>query len=107
MPVEEQPSEGTLPAEIPHEQFTEGRKRSARRRRFVIFGVVSLVNVGLLALLGSQLLTPAQNQSNVASSPLIGHAAPDFTLAVLGPHSGSAPTIHLASLKGKPMMLNF
>jgi cytochrome c biogenesis protein CcmG/thiol:disulfide interchange protein DsbE len=67
--------------------------------------VASLVSAGLLALLGSQVLTPAQNQSNAAVSPLLGHPAPDFTLAVLSTHP--APAIHLASLKGKPVMLNF
>ncbi len=107
MQVEEQPSEGTSPAEIPREPFTEGRKSSARRRRIVIFGVVSLVSVGLLVLLGSQLLVPAQNQSNAASSPLIGHPAPDFTLTALSTHPGSTLKVHLASLKGMPVILNF
>ncbi len=68
---------------------------------------VSLVNLALLVLLGSQLLTPAQNQSNAGSSPLIGHPAPDFTLAVLSAHAGAASKMHLADLKGKPIMLNF
>jgi len=68
---------------------------------------VSLVNLALLVLLGSQLLTPAQNQSNAASSPLIGHPAPDFTLAVLSAHAGAASKMHLADLKGKPIVLNF
>jgi cytochrome c biogenesis protein CcmG/thiol:disulfide interchange protein DsbE len=108
MQAEEQPSEVISPAEIPGEQFTGGRKRSTRRRRFVIFGVVALVNVGLLLLLGSQLLTPTQqSKSNAASSPLIGHPAPDFTLAELSTHPAPAPTIHLASLKGMPVILNF
>jgi cytochrome c biogenesis protein CcmG, thiol:disulfide interchange protein DsbE len=69
--------------------------------------VVSLANLALLVLLGSQLLTAAPNQSKAGISPLIGHPAPDFTLAVLGPLTSSASTIHLASLKGKPIMLNF
>ncbi len=68
---------------------------------------VSLVNLALLVLLGSQLLTPAQNQSNAGSSPLIGHPAPDFTLAVLSAHAGAASKMHLADLKGKPIVLNF
>jgi len=68
---------------------------------------VGLVNLALLALLGSQLLTPAQNQSNASSSPLIGHPAPDFTLVVLSAHAGTAVKMHLADLKGKPIVLNF
>src|SRR6266851_1558185 len=48
---------------------------------------------------------PAQGQANNGISPLIGHPAPDFTLTVLS--SRPAPAIHLASLKGKPVMINF
>ncbi len=107
MQAEEQPSEGTSLAEIPRKQFTGGRKRSTHKRRILIFGVVSLLSLGLLVLLGSQLLTPAQNKSNAASSLLIGHAAPDFTLAELSTHPAPAPKIHLASLKGMPVILNF
>lgn len=66
--------------------------------------VVSLVNVVLLALLGSQLLVPAQDQSH-SSSPLDGRPAPDFTLAALSTHAGA--TMHLASFKGKAVLLNF
>src|SRR5437588_8135229 len=104
MQIEEQPSEGTSPGETPREQLSGGRRSSARKRRIVIFVVASLVSVGFLALLGSQLLVPAQNQSDSGASPLVGHPAPDFTLAMLSTHSES---VHLASLRGKPVMLNF
>lgn len=107
MSVEEQPSEKASPGEISGEQFAGECKGRTQKRRIVLFVVASLLSVGLLVLLGSQLLVPAQNQTNATSSPLIGHPAPDFTLAVLGPHTGSAPTIRLAGLKGKPIMLNF
>src|SRR6266567_6440637 len=107
MQAEEQPSEKPSSGDMPGQQLTGERKGRAQKRRIVLFVVASLLSVGLLALLGSQLLVPAQNQSDAGSSPLIDHPAPDFTLAVLGPHAGSAPTIHLASLKGKPIMLNF
>jgi len=89
------------------EKLTSKRKRS-RKRSIIIFTVVSLLNVGLLALLWSQLLTPAQNQASTsgnASDPLKGHPAPDFTLAALS--SQPAAALHLASLKGKPIVLNF
>src|SRR6266566_3778227 len=108
MQAEEQPSTiSTSPGKIPPEQFTRGRKSSTRRRRTIIVMVVSLVNLALLVLLGSQLLTPAQHQSNAGKSPLIGHPAPDFTLAVLSAHAGAASKLHLADLKGKPSVLNF
>src|SRR6266496_5889427 len=110
MEVEEQPSEGVSSGEILTEQFPAGSKKRKRKRRIIVFIAAILLNAGLLALLGSELLTPAQNQSHSgsaqsSSSPLIGHSAPDFTLAALS--ARPAPAIHLASLKGKPVMLNF
>jgi len=105
METEQRLPDSTSHDEIPAEKGTGGRRRSVRKRRIIGFLVASLVSAGLLALLGSQVLVPAQNQSNSAVSPLLGHPAPDFTLAVLGTHPG--PAMHLASLKGKPVMLNF
>ena len=86
-------------------------RRRSRKRSIIIFTVVSLLNVGLLALLWSQLLTPAQNQTstgNDAPGPLQGKPAPDFTLATLTALSASQGSkIDLASFKGKPVVLNF
>src|SRR5258708_6838813 len=81
-------------------------KSKSRRRRIIIFTVISLVNVGLLAVLWIALLTPASNSHNNASSdPLLGKPAPDFTLALLGKQPGKA--LHLADLKGKLIVINF
>src|SRR5436190_1591697 len=105
MEIEEKPPEGVPPNEAHMEKLTEKPKRRTRRR-MLIFIAVSLFNVGLLALLASQLLVPAKNQSGSTSdnSPLIGHSAPDFTLAVLSAHP--APVLHLASFRGKPVVVN-
>lgn len=90
-------------------------KRS-RRRRITTFIVVSIVNVALLVLIGTLLLTPAQKQSQPGTSsssaaslgdinsPLIGQSAPNFTLPVLG---ASSATLQLADFKGQPVILNF
>ena len=77
--------------------------KNKRKRRILIFCVVSLINVGLLALLVTQLLTPAPKAE---SDPLVGHAAPDFSLAMLRPHSGQS-ALALSNFKGKPVVLNF
>ena len=87
----------------PEQQTTEKRKRS--RRRVIMFVVVGLLNAGLLALLASQLLVPANQGSATSISPLIGHPAPDFTLPLLS--ADPVPPIHLASFRGKPVMINF
>lgn len=80
-------------------------KRS-RKRNILIFTVVMLINIGLLALLWTQLLTPAQSGSSQnASDPLIGQTAPNFTLPALTDKSGQK--IALADLKGKAVVINF
>lgn len=81
----------------------ESVRNDKRRRRILIFCVVSIVNVGLVALILTQLLTPAPH---VVSDPLIGHPAPDFSLAMLRPDTGKS-TLSLSNFKGKPIVLNF
>jgi cytochrome c biogenesis protein CcmG/thiol:disulfide interchange protein DsbE len=92
---------------------TAGRRSTSRKRSITIFIVVSLLNVGLLALLWSQLLTPAQNSPNANSNqgsvdgrndPLVGKPAPSFTLAMLNGQPGSK--LSLTDFKGKPVVLN-
>jgi cytochrome c biogenesis protein CcmG/thiol:disulfide interchange protein DsbE len=73
--------------------------RSGKRRLWIVLAVV-LVNLGLLAFLVTQLLTPA---SHTQSDPLIGKSAPGFSLALL---DGSGQ-LSLASLRGKAVVLNF
>lgn len=84
-------------------------RKHTRKRSIVIFTVVSLLNIGLLALLWTQLLTPAHpstTQSTVpASDPLIGATAPDFTLPDLKSQTGQP--LSLASFKGRPVVINF
>ncbi len=81
----------------------ESVRKNKRRRRILIFSVVSLLNVGLLALLLTQLLTPAPN---AGSDPLVGHPAPNFSLAKLSPDTRK-PALSLSNFKGKPVVLNF
>ncbi len=81
----------------------ESVRKNKRRRRILIFSVVSLLNVGLLALLLTQLLTPAPN---AGSDPLVGHPAPNFSLAMLSPDTRK-PALSLSNFKGKPVVLNF
>ncbi|GAC1378379.1 MAG: hypothetical protein PVS3B1_13240 [Ktedonobacteraceae bacterium] len=88
-------------------------RKHSRKRSIIIFVVVSLLNVGLLAVLWTQLLTPrasapqSPNDPSIVgfiSSPLVGKPAPDFKLPTL---NGSAKQLRLADLKGKPVILNF
>lgn len=82
------------------------RQRS-RKRSILIFTVVSLLNVGLLVFLWTQLLTPASqsNSQNTPADPLLGRMAPDFTLPVLT--AQGKQTLSLMAFKGKPVVINF
>jgi cytochrome c biogenesis protein CcmG/thiol:disulfide interchange protein DsbE len=73
------------------------------RRKMLIVGIVILINVGLLAFLLIQLLTPATTPS---SDPIVGHSAPNFSLAALEPAAGKS-TLSLSDFKGKAIVLNF
>ncbi len=75
-------------------------------RRVVIFATICVLSLAFLALLATQVLTPAQETTQkIGQSPLLGRTAPDFTLPVLS--GSSASTFHLATLKGRPLILNF
>ena len=78
--------------------------KNKRRRKILIFSVVSLLNVGLLVLILTQLLTPAPH---AASDPLVGHPAPNFSLTMLRPNTSKKNTLSLSNFKGKPVVLNF
>lgn len=78
-------------------------QKNKRRRRIILYCAAGLLNVGILALILTQLLTPA---SNVVSDPLVGHPAPDFSLAML--HPGPVGSVlSLSNFKNKPIVLNF
>jgi cytochrome c biogenesis protein CcmG/thiol:disulfide interchange protein DsbE len=78
-------------------------RKNKPRRKILIFCGVSVLNVGLLALILTQLLTPAPNSG---SDPLVGHPAPNFSMAMLRPESGKS-ALSLSNFKGKPVVLNF
>lgn len=89
-----------LAGNAPVQELTSAPKR---RRKLLLWGVISLVNVGLLALLLTQLLTPAKV---AVADPLVGHPAPAFSLAMLGTDSANSQ-LSLADFPGKSIVLNF
>ena len=91
-------------SEIAENAFVqESSQKNKRKRRIVIFCIVSLLNVGLLALILTQLLTPATHS---VTDPLVGHPAPNFALVLLHSESGKS-ALSLSNLKGRPIVLNF
>jgi cytochrome c biogenesis protein CcmG, thiol:disulfide interchange protein DsbE len=77
--------------------------KNKRGRRILIFCAVSVINVGLLAFILTQLLTPAPASR---TDPLIDHPAPNFSLTMLSTHA-STGVISLSDFKGKAVVLNF
>ncbi|HEY7782109.1 MAG TPA: TlpA disulfide reductase family protein [Ktedonobacterales bacterium] len=83
---------------------TLGRGRGRLNAITLILTVLALA--ALLALLGLRLVAASQQVgSQPPPSPLVGHRAPDFTLAVLNGTPGQR--VHLADLKGHPVIVNF
>jgi cytochrome c biogenesis protein CcmG/thiol:disulfide interchange protein DsbE len=72
-------------------------RRTARRRTLLLTGVVAAV-LAVVAVLATGL----GKDPSVAASPLVGHAAPDFTLPQL---DGRAVT--LSQLRGQVVVINF
>ena len=60
------------------------QRRSGGKRRIIVFLTVSLACIALLALLGSQLLVPAQSQTNSGISPLLGQSGTPSTTTATG-----------------------
>jgi cytochrome c biogenesis protein CcmG/thiol:disulfide interchange protein DsbE len=81
----------------------ESVRKNKHKRRIIVFCIVSLLNIGLLALILTQLLTPATHS---VSDPLVGHPAPNFSLVMLHSDSGKN-ALSLTDFKGKPIVLNF
>jgi len=73
------------------------------RQRILIFCAVSLLNIGLLVLIWTQLLTPA---TGAQSNTFISHAAPNFSLALLRPFN-KQNVLSLTDFKGKAVVINF
>jgi cytochrome c biogenesis protein CcmG, thiol:disulfide interchange protein DsbE len=75
------------------------------RRTIIGFVLTTAASAGLLILLFARLVSASQNAAAVSDFPLIGHTAPDFTITVWNGTTGQK--VHLAALKGKPVVVNF
>jgi cytochrome c biogenesis protein CcmG/thiol:disulfide interchange protein DsbE len=75
------------------------------RGRIVGFTVMALALAALLALLATRLAAAQRAAATLTGSPLVGHQAPDFTVTLYNGTPGQR--LHLAALKGKPVVVNF
>jgi cytochrome c biogenesis protein CcmG, thiol:disulfide interchange protein DsbE len=86
------------------EDTAEMAPRIGRRGIAGLFAA-SLASGALVLLLLARLVSAGSNLGANPTSPLIGHQAPDFTVTVWNGAAGQ--TIHLADLRGKPVVVNF
>jgi cytochrome c biogenesis protein CcmG/thiol:disulfide interchange protein DsbE len=77
----------------------------AQRRGMVMLALSAVIALALIALLAMKLVAAGAAVSKAPSFTLNGKPAPDFTAAIYTGASGQS--IHLASLKGKPVVINF
>ena len=75
------------------------------QRSIAGFAIVSLASLALLSLLFVRLVAATSTAASAPSASLVGHQAPDFTLNVW--NGAGRETIHLADLRGKPVVVNF
>lgn len=77
----------------------------SQRRGMWMLAISAVILLGLIALLAARLISAGQAVSKTPAFTLAGKTAPDFTTAVYNGAAGQ--TIHLAALKGRPVVLNF
>ena len=79
-------------------------KRTRTRRRSVVIILSALALIVFLIFIQ----TPGNILQNLVSTPLTGHAAPDFTLKTWNSQNGTSnQEVQLASLRGKCVIINF
>jgi cytochrome c biogenesis protein CcmG/thiol:disulfide interchange protein DsbE len=76
-------------------------------RQLLMLVLASLALAALLALLLSRLVQASQAVRHPASYALAGQPAPDFTLSTWTWDGSPRQTIHLAAVKGHPIVINF
>ena len=92
-------------AHSPSPAKMEAQRPRLSRRAIIGFVVTTILSASLLLLLFVRLINASQAVGNAGTSPVVGHAAPDFSVSLLNGKAGQ--TLRLADLKGKPVVVNF
>lgn len=77
------------------------------RRSIIWFIVTSIATAALLLVLFLRLLAASSDVQQNAISPLIGRQAPDFSIATWTWNGSPSQVVHLAALRGHPVIINF
>jgi len=81
------------------------RQPGLTRNGIIGLAAASVISGALVLLLLARLVSAAGNVGPTATTPLVGHPAPAFTISVWNGTPGQ--TLSLDSLKGHPVVLNF
>lgn len=77
------------------------QQKRQRRRNIVVLIITLTISAALFVLLQA----PSGGPGSLISSPLVGRPAPDFTISTW--NNSPPQVVHLAALKGKPIVVNF
>ncbi len=83
----------------------ETRRLPLSPRAIITFTVTTLTTAALLVVLLVRLISAGQATTSTVNTNVVGRHAPDFTVTVWNGTPGQ--TVHLAALKGKPVVVNF
>ena len=81
--------------------------RNTGIRGYLSVAAIVLVAIALLILLLHRVSTAQTAVAKLPVSPLVGHTAPDFTIQTWTLDGSPGQTVHLAALKGHPVVVNF
>lgn len=90
---------GTFLLKVEHMQTQPQRQR--RRRDITVLTLTMCLALGVFVLVQIPSFLPGSAER----SPLVGHPAPDFAISLW--NSSSRQQVHLAALRGKPIVVNF
>jgi cytochrome c biogenesis protein CcmG/thiol:disulfide interchange protein DsbE len=92
--------------EEPVQATTPPAKALGKKRRAMLTLIFfTALNIVLVVVLWTRLTAAQHIISGAATVPLVGHAAPDFTITPFDSTSGQI--VRLSSFKGHPVILNF
>lgn len=82
-------------------------RRRPRGRSILTLSLAAALSGALVVVLLLRVMAASQGVANMSISPLIGHQAPDFTIHTWTWNGAPSQTVHLAALRGHPVVINF
>ena len=81
--------------------------RRPHGRTLITLSLATLLSGALVVILLLRVVAASQGLTTIPISPLIGHPAPDFTIQTWTWNGAPSQRVHLAALRGHPVVVNF